>query len=482
MQIGDSTSDLTKMSIESELTIREHCDSVRQQVDIAREIAIENLHKASNTLMTEIDAYERECLSSWRAAKESTQNVIESVRKRMRAFQSEQRAYLQCVFEVAGDDELLLRLNEANKLAQELSDRKKELKAAMFGDKLVSFVAFPSSLSEASLLGELTFAHFQLPFKKLDFASAELKLVDFGTDNNFVLPLDHGQAFVTFKRCFTSDSFEMRCFDWSGRLVGSLELGRHVEQAKVAQCAPNEFVVSRTPCLPELAVYNSALKRLRSVSCNDFSSICCNSQFVFGLWDTRDVKYPSYRHYRTNSHYDDDDYEESYEQEKIQYSSQRIEVRHLNTLRKAFGLRLPEEYTIARIKADEHHVVAMSRLRSEVVSHDSCHWFMSIFDLATCNDNSDARRDGGKTSCKFFLIKRHIDLTTEPLLMWSMFLFDGWLVVLRHNRNELVWFDKNGKRSETTTMLKNISYVKDIYSSGSSLLFAVEEDKLFLKR
>ena len=71
-QIGCSTSDLTEMLNESELKIAEHCDSLRQQVDIARETAIEKIHKASNALMVEIDAYESECLSSWRAVKESS--------------------------------------------------------------------------------------------------------------------------------------------------------------------------------------------------------------------------------------------------------------------------------------------------------------------------------------------------------------------------------------------------------------------------
>ena len=96
-QIGDSTSHLTKMSFESELTIQEHCDLLRQQVDIAREIAIENLHKASNALMLEIDAYGHDCLSGWTSVKESTENTVEDVSKRMRGFLAEQHAYLQSV-------------------------------------------------------------------------------------------------------------------------------------------------------------------------------------------------------------------------------------------------------------------------------------------------------------------------------------------------------------------------------------------------
>ena len=110
------------MSIESELTIREHCDSLRQQVDIARETALENIYKASNTLISEIDAYELGCLSSWAAAKESNEVIVKDVSKRMRAFLAEQHAFLQSV--EASDDELILHLEEANKIAQELSDRK----------------------------------------------------------------------------------------------------------------------------------------------------------------------------------------------------------------------------------------------------------------------------------------------------------------------------------------------------------------------
>ena len=94
------------MTIKSEMTIREHCDSIRQQVDIVRETAIENIHKASNALMIEIDAYEHECISRWTAVKESTEQVVEDVSKRMRAFLAEQQAFLQSV--QASDAQLIL--------------------------------------------------------------------------------------------------------------------------------------------------------------------------------------------------------------------------------------------------------------------------------------------------------------------------------------------------------------------------------------
>ena len=95
---------------------------------------------------------------------------------------------------------MTLRSDEANELAQELSERKMELKAAMFSDKLASFSTFPS-IDEAFLLGELTFAQIQLPFKKLDISSPYFhKLFDIRVDYHFLLPFDHGQHIVLFEQ------------------------------------------------------------------------------------------------------------------------------------------------------------------------------------------------------------------------------------------------------------------------------------------
>ena len=475
------------MCIESELTIRENCDSIRQQVDIAREIALENIHKVSNALMVEVDAYERECLSNWTAAKESTENVVEDVSKRMRAFLAEQHAFLQSA--KARDDELTLRLGEANKLAQELSDRKKELKAAMFNDKIASFIALPS-IGEASF-GELSFTGITLPFNKLDLSTNELKAADIRIDYDFLLPLDHCQFIVTFKHWLTPKRFgepmlakftQMCSFDRAGRLIGSESVERLVKRESVAQCGTNNFVVCHDS---QLIVYDSALICLRKVGCKEFSNICCNSKFVFGLWDTDDGK--DYFYYeRDSDDYDDDgddendaaaddddDQDDQDDQDgdgsdvqKEEYSSHRIQVYHLDTLSKAFRLRLPKEYTIERrIMADEHHLVAIS---------ESCEWLMSIFDLRAISKKK------GNKSALFFRAEKHIELSIEPLLLSSVFLFDGWMVVPLKNRNELVWFDKNGKRSETRTSLNNISKLTVIYSSNSSLLFAPGNYKLLL--
>ena len=107
-QIGDSSADLVKAFDVSDWRIREHCDSIRQQVDIARETAIESIHKASNTLMSEIDAYERECLSRWTATKESTGCVVKDVNKHMREFVAEQHAFLLSVLVSFSSSTLLM--------------------------------------------------------------------------------------------------------------------------------------------------------------------------------------------------------------------------------------------------------------------------------------------------------------------------------------------------------------------------------------
>ena len=465
-QLGYSTAELTKMSIESELTIRAHCDAIRNKVDIARETALENIHKASKALMTEIDTYERECLSSW--AKARAEHVVEDVSKRMRAFIAEKQTFLQSVLE--SDDTLPLCLDEAKKLAQELSDRKKQLKAAMFNDKLASFIAF-SSIDDTSL-GEMAFTAIKTPFKTL--GNTALKLIVISAAYDFVVPLGNGQRIVTFKGDDLKDQTQISCFDRLGRLIGSDNLKYTVERENVVPCAPNQFVVCHESDSFKLSVYNSSLHRLRSVDCKMFSNICCNSKFVFGLSDTCDS-------YETDSDDDDDD-----EQEDETYSSHRIQVHHLDTLSEAFELRVPNKYTMERIMADEHRVVAMSRRSNK----PSRHWYMTIFDLATCilSDNrQQAKRARTKKAAagEFFLAEKHVRLDLGPGFVLDteyfsqMFLFDGWLVVPRDNR-ELVWFDKNGTPSRTST--ERDTNFKDLYASGSILLLTTHDDKLLLKR
>ena len=463
-QIGASAVDLAKMFNNSELTIQEHCDSIRLQVDIAREIAIENIHKASKALMTEIDTYERDCLSSWAAAKESAEATVENVSKRMSAFVTEKQ---KCLRSLEGsDDELILQLelHEAKKLAQELGERNKELKAAMFDNKLASFNAF-SSIGESSL-GELTFAHIQLPFKKLDIASTELKPIDIRAHYDFLLPLDQGKRVVLFNRYLKSEDFEksftqMSCFDRFGRLLGINSVEHHVKSDNVAQCGPREFAVCHYWYSPELSVYNSKLKCLRTVGCKYFSQICRNSAFLFGLWDTGETSDEN-DPYINNQEADSDDDDDDIVEEK--HSRRRIQVHHLDTLSgAAFSLRVPEKYTIEKIMADEHHVVAMSSVGSE--------WFMSIFDL-------DGKTNCGQKAARFFLAERHIELSLKSLWM-PVFMYNEWLVV--PHKKELAWFDKKGKRCETSTQLDN-SNVEIIYSSGSSLLFGLLNQKLLLKQ
>ena len=289
---------------------------------------------------------------------------------------------------------MTLQLDEANKLTKELSERKMELKAAMFNDNLASF--------DASL-GHLTFANVQLPFKNLDFDSTELKL--FYIDNeyyDFFLPLEQGKRIVAFKQFLDGDDVEKRCtqmccFDDNSRTIATGFVKHHVEREHCVQSAPSEFVIFHYWESPTLSVYNSSLEHLGGIRCKNYSNICCNSKFVFGLWTMDD---------------DDDDGDNN----ELEKAHQRIRVHHLDTLSEAFVLTVSKKYTIHRILADEHHVVAISRLPNKPHSP----WFLSIFNLATCNESSSG---GGKTAPKYFLPERLIHLSFR-----SVFLLDACLM------------------------------------------------------
>ena len=360
---------------------------------------------------------------------------------------------------------MLAQLDLVNKLKQELSDRKKELTAAMFGDQLASFIAFPI-MGDASL-GELAFTSVQLPFETLDISSNELKTFDIrAADYDVLLPLEDGERIVAFQM-FSEDYIncltKMICFDRLGRSVRILS--GQVNRENVCQSGASEFVVFSFADEPELSVYDSDLYCLRKVSCKPFSSICCSSMYVFGLRHTNDQNKP------------DADNDDNKDEQEDPYSIRRIQVLHLDTLSEAFELRVPKKFAIEWIMADEHHVVAMSCV-NESGRRENSQWFISVFDLATCNENGS----GDNTNASFFLAERHIDLAIRSVWLLEVFLLDGWLVVRPEDGKQLVWFDKNGQRNETSTDLATVGNLRAIYSSESSILFALRNHKLLIKR
>ena len=143
-------------------------------------------------------------------------------------------------------------------------------------------------------------------------------------------------------------------------------------------------------------------------------------------------------------------------------------MHHLDTLSEAFDLRVPKKYKIERILADEHHVVAVCR-----VGDVARKWYMTVFDLATRNQID-------KTG-HFCPPDALIDLDLAWLLQEELFLLDGWLVV--PGREEILWFDKEGNRSETYTYVElDASDLHTIYASRSVLLFAFHDGRLLMKR
>ena len=175
--------------------------------------------------------------------------------------------------------------------------------------------------------------------------------------------------------------------------------------------------------------------------------------------------------------FDDEYFRDSHER----YSTrQRIQVHYVDTLREAFGLRAPEKYKIERLMADEHQLVAMSR-SSE--APDSRQWFMSVFDSANCDQidyecNKSAQRF--EISRRFALPERHveIDIQASPWLS-QVFLVAGWLAV--PGDRHILWFDKDGHRSETSTEW-DTAQLRKTFASRSILVFAFHDRKLLMKR
>ena len=255
----------------------------------------------------------------------------------------------------------------------------------------------------------------------------------------------------------------------------------------MAQCALDQFIMWYDYASPKLCVYNSSMHRLRNVACKRYSAICCNSKFVFCLFDKTSHSELSNSYEPGGSDYEnvyishdeDDDVEyEQEEEEEEECSTQRIQARHLDTLSKAsfiFYVR-EKKYSIKQIVTDEHHVVALSCLDREPFNQ----WYMSIFDLqATRDEKIDGANSTAARRRKVYLAERFVRLDIESVWLSSVFLLDGWL--LFHLNNELVWIDKEGARSETRTEWDS-KKLNGIFASGSSLILTQRNGKLLLKR
>ena len=96
---------------------------------------------------------------------------------------------------VKRDAEFILLLEQANKLAQELIDRKKELKAVMFGNKLLSFI--PNA--DASL-GKLVYTTIKVTSKTRGITENELDQIDVSAAYDFV-PLENARPIANFGSC-----------------------------------------------------------------------------------------------------------------------------------------------------------------------------------------------------------------------------------------------------------------------------------------
>ena len=155
-----------------------------------------------------------------------------------------------------------------------------------------------------------------------------------------------------------------------------------------------------------------------------------------------------------------------------------IRVLHLDTLSEAFVLRMPAKYTIERILADEHHVVALCP-----VGDEARQWYMCLIDLATCNQiegDTSNTSVGGVQTARVSLAEFPIDVEISWQWLDQVFLLGGWLVV--PSDQEITWFDQVATRSETRTNWDNNTQLRAIYASRSVVLFKFGAGSLLMKR
>ena len=327
----------------------------------------------------------------------------------------------------------------------------------------------PSKSENQQFFKQYVFTYVKSGYFKLDFeveitSGADRRSADLTMtfiDKDFVLPLEDGQHMIFFKALYKASKTEnffscMSCLDRHGRLLNQIYLPYEVERKRVARYGPSEFIISHFfDRAQELRVYNSALECVRKVGTESrVTEICCNDKYVFGIFWVEINK------------------DELGPMEKSVSSSFTgiVQVRHLRTLEVAFYLTVDRKYKLKRIMADEHHCVAFStECPSKPTLQSQLQSYMHVFELS-----------GKCGKSVYFAAERLVHMDTQSIWVNLAFLRDDWLVI-PHQR-EIVWLDKNGQRSDTSTEFHTLAALRAVRPSGLSLQFALSDIKLASKQ
>ena len=207
------TNDLTRGSDK----IKEYCEFIRNDVDLAAESWLESIHKFRDEFFQKIDTYERECLKNFENFSENDDS-FRVLLEEADAFYQKWTKYLE---QFSLDKiELSKGSNEAKVLLDNLQSKEKDLKCKLFNGKLLKF-EYDDRKVDSQIVGQFKYQYLKINFDQLRETKVlplKSKLTDFHTRHKIAIEhLSNGNVIIAHQT--TTNNVNLVSLDKHGEIM-----------------------------------------------------------------------------------------------------------------------------------------------------------------------------------------------------------------------------------------------------------------------
>ena len=411
-EIKSTVQSLVQLVNQSEHKIKEHCDFVRHDVQLVTDSAYEYIDKFREQFMSEIDAYEKECLLHLAEMVNAQQFSSDEIKREMDTFIDEQ----------------------AKQLKSKLDLKLMDMKAKLFKGKQIVFEENKAAL-ESKMIGAVRFNSLRA-LKSYSFKYMKhLRFRDIYPDLAMLhsaYALD-GDQFILFYLS-TSGYQTIRKIDINGTNLLMANLSS--EQHPTIQTTTSFFT-----CKEENKIFC-----FFSYSLNE-RKIKNNYNNHYYRYNNRPVDYSD----DENGVYDYNYYEENqYEYVNTNYKCLRVLDSNLSALASNSSII----YNLIGLACNKDNVFGAEN-RSIHVFNNGLQFIKTIASTTAINklEASDERLFVLDTSQQQLSLIKISDSTTERKFAFAcdnlIYHLDNFIVSFDKQSNKLIWYDINGVKYET---------------------------------
>ena len=146
-----------------EAKIREHCEKIRNQIDLNTEILIEKINNYRDQLITEINNYEQECIKSLKPIdkKDCFHKMIQENDIKLKEFYRYINKYK------IDENKIKQMMLEAKIQEYQLKDNLKKINNKLFGESLISFEDLQRQI-DSSIIGRFSYESLKIESDVID--------------------------------------------------------------------------------------------------------------------------------------------------------------------------------------------------------------------------------------------------------------------------------------------------------------------------